>query len=104
MTFEQALNEASRRARVMTQSYAVVYAEYALATEANFRYMVIPLKDAESRDLLIVERVCIDVETALQHEEILAGLASERAHSRFMSANGQSIQWTYTGHRSMAKL
>ncbi len=43
--------------------------------------------------------------TEQAHEEILAGLASERAHSRFREANtGRAIQWTYNGDGSMAKL
>ena len=42
-------------------------------------------------------------ETGEQHEEILAGLASERAHSRIREANtGRAVQWTYDGHGGMA--
>lgn len=38
-----------------------------------------------------------------QHEEILAGLASERPHSRIREANtGRAIQWTYDGNGGMA--
>ncbi len=63
--------------------------------------MVIPLFDARKRDLLIVDTVTIDTPTALQHEEILAGLGKEISHSRFVNANGQRIQWTYDGKGGM---
>lgn len=43
-----------------------------------------------------------ELATAEQHEEILAGLANERAHSRFYDANGQPVQWTYTGKGRMS--
>ncbi len=37
-----------------------------------------------------------------QHEEILAGLAGERAHSRIAQANGNPVRWTYNADGSMA--
>lgn len=40
--------------------------------------------------------------TAEAHEEILAGLASERPHSRTRTAEGRAVQWTYDGHGGMA--
>lgn len=40
--------------------------------------------------------------TGEAHEEILAGLASERPHSRIKTASGQPVQWTYDGHGGMA--
>jgi hypothetical protein len=39
--------------------------------------------------------------TADQHEEILAGLAGERAHSRIFTAFGDSVRWTYNADGSM---
>lgn len=41
-------------------------------------------------------------ETAEAHEEILAGLANERPHSRLRTAEGRPVQWTYDGHGRMA--
>jgi len=43
-------------------------------------------------------------EVAEQHEAILAGLAGERAHSRFIDSTGRDIQWTYNEDGSMADL
>ncbi len=43
-----------------------------------------------------------DHETGEIHEEILAGLASERAHSRIRTAAGADVQWTYNGRGGMA--
>ncbi len=45
-----------------------------------------------------------DEAVAWQHEEILAGLAKERAHSRIRQANGQPVQWTYSGTGSMVPI
>jgi hypothetical protein len=39
----------------------------------------------------------------LAHEEILAGLAGERAHSRIRTAQGREIRWTYNSDGSMTK-
>jgi len=41
--------------------------------------------------------------TALRHEEILAGLASEVPHSRIREANGTPRQWTYKGDGGMVR-
>lgn len=41
---------------------------------------------------------------AQRHEEILAGLASERPHSRIRDARGNAIQWTYNGDGTMARV
>lgn len=41
--------------------------------------------------------------TKAQHEEILAGLAGERAHSRIAEASGRKVEWTYNADGSMAK-
>jgi hypothetical protein len=41
--------------------------------------------------------------TAQRHEEILAGLASETPHSRIREANGNPVQWTYSGTGLMEK-
>jgi hypothetical protein len=43
----------------------------------------------------------MDTQVAEQHEEILAGLGSERAHSRIAEANGRQVQWIYNGDGSM---
>jgi hypothetical protein len=52
--------------------------------------------------------VCLDayadaLDTAEQHEDILAGLANERPHSRIKQANGIPCQWTYDGRRGMVR-
>lgn len=41
-------------------------------------------------------------DTGEAHEEILAGLASERPHSRTHTAEGRAVQWTYDGRGGMA--
>lgn len=96
MTYEFAAIEARRRSRVMTRDYAICY------SVLGHEYFVVPFADAKGRDLLIVEHVHIETDVALQHEEILAGLANELPHSRFVNANGQAIQWTYSGNGEMA--
>jgi hypothetical protein len=53
-----------------------------------------------------------DKQVADQHEEILAGLAKERAHSRFRIWSGnhqqgmtlRDVQWTYDGAGGMVKI
>lgn len=57
MTYEFAMEEASRRQRVLGKNYAVCMSQ--LWCDQN-GYMVIPLVDAEQRDLLIVQKLIIN--------------------------------------------
>jgi len=43
-------------------------------------------------------------EVAEAHEEILAGLAGEHAHSRLVDSTGRNIQWTYNTNGTMKAL
>jgi hypothetical protein len=43
-------------------------------------------------------------DVAETHEAILAGLAGEHAHSRFIDSTGREIRWTYNVDGSMAKV
>jgi hypothetical protein len=45
--------------------------------------------------------VLIDTAVAEKHEEILAGLANERYHSRIADASGRAVRWTYNGNGTM---
>jgi len=49
-----------------------------------------------------VEGKTMDLQVAEQHEEILAGLAGECAHSRIADSNGRPVRWTYNEDGSMA--
>ena len=51
----------------------------------------------------MLARLVDEKKTAWQHEEILAGLGKERAHSRFRNAQGVDVRWVYNGDGTMGK-
>lgn len=95
MTYEFAVKEATRRTLVLKTMHYVVY--------ASGGYMVLgrPLTDREEDKYATVDVIPYTEEMAVswQHEEILAGLANERPHSRFRDYIGNPVQWTYSGQR-----
>lgn len=52
-------------------------------------------------EMVQLPNLLIDTDAVEQHEEILAGLANERYHSRVADASGRAVQWTYNGNGTM---
>jgi len=100
VTYEFAVKEATRRTQILKTTHYVVY------SREGYMVLARDLTPAQEDRYAVTDVIPYTEEMAVadRHEEILAGLASERPHSRFRESNGNPVQWTYSGQRNSVML
>jgi hypothetical protein len=100
MTYDFAVKEATRRTQILKTTHYVVYSREGYMVLAR----ELTLQQEDRYAVTDVIPYTHEMAVAEQHEEILAGLANERPHSRFRESNGNPVQWTYSGQRDSIML